>query len=295
MRFTGVEFFRGVVETKNVSLRNVGSSMSLSGREEMLLLAENDVDPAIWAFKRTTDNAIIMRLCDSFGWTYDLWEAAQIKEYSINPGMTKGQVVDDVCKYNDFVIFKTGKTLRKKKLPTETIKFWTATANVTLQEWALQHTATNNRIISVELSEDITAVSSRLIGTGYQRWKTKQKIEISRANNTLKTWAYAKKLRNKSDLVWPVIDREHFVELPAKDSWDANSQIARSLRETDIKMSVRVVYQGYRELDLLDTVDVQIEQEKILQYMYVSSIEYRYDSSNMFTTEVELMPFSVIQ
>lgn len=42
-----VLFFRGLIENKKVSYADVGSTMTVSGREELVVLAETDADPTV--------------------------------------------------------------------------------------------------------------------------------------------------------------------------------------------------------------------------------------------------------
>lgn len=284
-----VEIFRGFIEQKSVALMSVGSEMNVNWREEILLLAEDDIDPQTAAFKNTTDNAIIQKVCTGYSWKLELWAASPIKEYTSNVGMKKAQVIEDVVRYNDYVIIKKGLTLYKKKIPLTPDMSPRTVMRMTEAEW--KFSTYTSRILGVTLTEDISATRSTVLGYSYERWKKKWSIQKKYTNDNLKNWEYAKRLRNKSALVWYKIERQRYISTPAKELAELQWQVNRSLRETDIKIEVVVNIAGLHWIDLLDCVDVFLEQEKVLQYMYVSGVQYNLDASNKFTTQLTLKTY----
>lgn len=63
----------------------VGNFMVLSGREEVVTICEDDIDPQLSQFKKTTDNAIITKLLNGKGYILDLGTAYPVKEISGQP------------------------------------------------------------------------------------------------------------------------------------------------------------------------------------------------------------------
>lgn len=285
-----VEFFRGYIEKKTVQYNSVWSTMTLSWREEIVVLTEDDIEPTVGPFKNVTDNSIIQLVTKDYPWKLELGKTANIKEYAISSGsIRKGQVLDDIVKYNDFVLIKKGTTLYKKKIPTwpesaSKIKF---TMTVLDGRFSMQ----NERILTVQLSEDITSVRSSVIGYSYQSWKKKLKVEKKFENPDLIGGDYGHRLRNQLEIKWSWLQRKRYITTPAKDLGELNGQVSRAIRELDMKCEVTITVAGIFSVDLLDVVDIRIEQEKVLQFMYVESIEYNLNSSNATTTIIKVSPF----
>ena len=58
--------------------------------------------------------------------------------------------------------------------------------------------------------------------------------------------------------------------------------------------SIELAVYGVADYDLLDILDIRFEQEKILQYMYIDTLTYNFDSKNKTTTTILVKPFPVI-
>lgn len=287
----GTELFRGILEKKTVNYPKVGSTITFAGREEMALMVEDDIDPNLPPFKDSTDNEIIQKACETVSWSFELEEAVDVKEYTIPGGsVRRGQVLDDMAKYNDFVIFKKGNTLVKKKIPTSGSGSEKFVMTVLDGEFHIE----NDRISSVEIFEDITGVRGNITGFTFQKGKDKVKEKVEEKNESITSGNYARRLRNNSSLTGYPIPNMRYLTTTGKDEDELRKQVKRALRDTDIKCYIKLVVAGIYPIDLLDIVDVQLEAEKIVQYMYVDSIEYKYEQDNKTTTTITVKPFPVV-
>lgn len=290
-----VEIFRGVIEKKTTSYSSgIGNTLTLSGREEMVLLTENDVDPTIGPFKGVSDNSIIEQLCSDLGWLFELGDPATITEYDIGGGSKRvAEVLDDVVKSNDYLLFKKGKTLKKARIPiVPDLSNIAETFSHTIQGG--KFSKNTNRILSITFNEDITSVRSKVIGFTYENGKQKSSKRVSLTNTKLEDGSYATRLRNLASMEGYNISRLRYLTVPAKDEDELGKMTTSSLKGSDITASIEIKLYGYIDLELLDVVDVQIEQEYILQYMYVSKLEYNLSAQNETTTTVTLKPFPVV-
>lgn len=289
-RYGGVLFFRGLIENKTVNLKNIGSNMVLSGREELVVLTEDDASPTLGPFKNLTDNEIMKQVIGTdLPWDLELGTAVKIKEYTVSDGVRKGQIIEDLAKMNDFLVYKKGAKLLKvpvPRTPNPTGKTFTMTVS------GGQFHIHNQRILEVTLTEDITACRSRLTGMTYTQGKSKAIARAERVNTDLTSGKYAQRLRNKkSELVGAAITRNRYITTPAKDADELSKNMDRALFESDVQSDVTLKVYGVSPVELLDTVDVQIEQEGILQYMYVRQLVYNLESTNALTTTITCSPF----
>lgn len=286
-----VEVFRWLIETKKVNYWNVWNNLSIWWREELVFLTEDEISPTISKYKNTTDNYVIEQITSWFWWTLDLWESSKISEYEVSVWMKKWQIIEDVVKLNNFIVYKRGKTLYKKQRPT-VAKPWKlkSTFRSSIEGWKFHNF--NNRIISIDITEDISRCRSNIKGYTYTRDKSKSKIKDEIKNQYLLDWTYHKRLRNQVSWTWSNtrIQRLMHITAPVKDQKELNQSMKNWRVETDIKMEVSVVLYWFVDLDLLDTIDVVIESEWISQYMYITSIRYSFDKTNKFTSEIVMTP-----
>lgn len=286
--YNGVELFRGYIEKKNVAIGVVWNFMMLSGREEIVSICEDDIDPQLAQFKKTTDNAIITKLLEWKWYILDLGTAYPVKEISWQPWMTIAQLVEDTTKYSDCILIKKGNYLIKRKIPT-----WPTwriiPLRITKESWAL--TIYNSKILDVKLEEDITQAKWYMTGYSYETWKKKKNIYAKTENKVMTSGSYGGKLRNLSQLKWPPIKYMNWITSSAKEQSEVQAQVRRAQRETDIKISITLTIAWFFDVQLLDTIDVFIEQEQVQQYMYVSSIEYSFDKINKSTTILEITSY----
>lgn len=284
-----VLIFRCLGESKTVDYGAVGSSLTFSWREELLVLTEDDADPTLWPYKGVTDNSIISELMQGYSRNLELWPDQVIKEYAIPGGSTrKWQVIMDIVNYNDYTLIKRWNTIFKEKIPTER---WTVKAKyrMTILDWEFH--IHNTRIESVKIIEDITTARSSITGFTYQKGKKKLTQKDEFINTSLTDWSYARKLRNRTNLSGYNLQRNYFVTTPGKDVAELGSQIRKQARALDMKDEIVIEVYWFMDLQLLDTVDVQIEQEGIVQYMYIKALSFSLDQSNKLTTTATLTSF----
>lgn len=294
-----VEIFRWICEKKSVSIWSVGSKLSLSWREELLLLTEDDISPLHKNYKKVWDNFIIKDVCKGFDWDFELANQKIIDEYEIpHWWVRKWQVIDDVVSMNNFYIYKVWRTIYKKELPTIDKYYWSALPRFILStiwgwfEWM------NNRILSVDLSEDISWCKSILRGFTYWTWKNNKKTKIaSEIKNTyLLDWTYASRLRNIwPKITWPVINRNISKAVSVKTKKELDAIMQKTKVSQDIQIDVKITFANFINLNLLDSVEVFIEAEWIQQYMYIKELSYHYDSNNKFYTQLSLTPTEFIE
>jgi len=286
-----VLLFRGLAEKKNVSYNQVWSTMDLSWREEILILTETDVDPKIWPFKWKTDNDIMKLLLEGYPRDLSLWEWKTIKEYSIwSRSMRIGQVLEDVAKMNDFVIYKRWNTLYKRPRP-ENAAWLHKGPKIFLNADDGKFYYSQDRIMSIEITEDITAVRSQVVGYTYTSWKAKAQAKMTLNNTQLQSGSYASRIRNVSWLKGYKINRIWNVLTPAKDAAELWISSLNVLRWGDMTARMIVTLYGISNIELLDVVRVYVEQEKISQEFYVREVVYNFDTSNKTTSRVTLAPF----
>lgn len=293
MEADGVPFFRGIIEKKEVTFPQVGSTMMLSGREELVYMSETEVDPSLGEFKNITDNEIIKTIINdgqSIPWTLQLGQAKKIEQFTVpSGGMTKGKAIEDVVKFNDFVMIKKGTTLYKLPVPRS--------PNTTIAERFRVTEANgnffflNSRIMNVVLSEDITRSRSQITGYTYTKGKKKLETKVDRFNKDLTDGTYAHRLRNKTIQLGISLNRRNFLAAPGKQAVDIGVMLTRAMFDNDLQASVKFQSFGLSPLELLDTVDVEIEIEGISQYMYVAGLEYHLDQENHLYTNITLCPF----
>ena len=286
--YAWVEFFRWYVEKKEVTLQEVWSFMTLSGREEIVSICETDVDPQQSQFKNTTDNAIIKKLLAGYSYQLDLGTAYPVKEYSADAWMKVAQVIEDISKYSDSIIIKKGATLIKKKIP-----LWPTGPGIPLQVTKVdgKYMIYNSKILGIKLSEDITKATWYMGSASYQRGKNKKSITGKTENKILTSWDYAKKLRNQTTLKWTPLKNYRYFQSTAKEKAEVDIQTKRAQRETDIVIEVEVTLAWIFSAELLDTVNVFIEQEKIMQYMYIESLKFSLDRNNRAITVMTIKPY----
>ena len=205
--------------------------------------------------------------------------------------MKKAQVMQDSAQYNDYALFKRGDTLIKKQLPEAPSQQVTQKFTVTRVDG--QYSIYNQRILSIQINEDISSAGGTLVGFSYQKSKAKISQRYSKSVPDILSGDYAHRLRNQTSMKGYPINRIRYVEAPAKDQNELHNMINRAARDIDMKTTVKLTVYGFLDIELLDTVDVQIEQEGILSYMYVESITYNLASSNEITTDITMRPFTV--
>lgn len=287
----GVEFFRGYIDIKNVSWSNIGSNLTLSGREEIAEICEDDINPALGPFKDTTDNEIITNILSGTDYTLDLGEAKTIKEYEINSGSTKkGQVLEDVVRFKKFLIWKKGKTIYKRPIPSTGIVktryvFWSGKESIIKK--------TTSRIMDMQLNEDIQGVRSNIKGYSYTRDKTKTTLLSEKENTTVLLGDYVKSLRNLSTQSGRKIIRTQYVAVSSKDQKENDELTQQALDESNIKLGITLILSGYENVDLGDIVYLDAEAEDISQNFYIKQIVYKFDNNNRRTTEIELNPLNL--
>lgn len=286
--------FRWIAERKVTSYQEVGSTLVLSGREELLVMTEDDADPRMWPYKWVTDNSIIQEIVQGYNWDLELGEGKIIKEYAIPWGSTrKGQILSDIVNYNEFVLIKRGNTIFKEPIPDWFRQPVEAKFVMTILDG--QFHIENTRILSVTISEDVTSVRSKIVGFTYQKGKKKLQQVAEQNIPNLQDWRYASKMRNRTTLRGYKLNRTHYMTTPAKDAWELDNQVRKQAMWLDMKDDIQVVVYGFQELQLLDTVDVQLEQEWIVQYLYVKGISYSLDQSNKLTTTFTLTRFRLYE
>jgi hypothetical protein len=287
----GVLFFRGLIENKKVSYPDVGSTMTVSWREEILVLAETDVDPTVGPFKWYTDNAIITKLVTGYPWQLSLWTAKKIKEYTISGRSIRiWQVIEDVCKMNDFLVYKKGNILYKRPRPDNTAG---------LKQWPKYYLNLNdgifyrdkNRIIWLEITEDITSTRSKIRWYTYTTWKKKTQAKVTLTNHQLTTGSYASRIRNQLSIRGYKIDRIANCMTPAKDTAELEASAYTLLRSSDLQANIVVEVYGIQDVQMLEYVRVDVPVEMISQNMFVRQVEYTMTSDNRLSTKVTLMPF----
>jgi len=284
-------FFRWLIENKKVSYPEVGSTMTVSWREEIVVLAETDADPTIWPFDWWTDNAIITKMVSWYSRELSLWTAKKIKKYSITwRSIRKWQVVEDICKMNDFLIYKKWHTLYKRPRPANTnwlIKWPNYYLNI--DDWIFYWN--KDRIISVDLVEDITSARSSIRWYTYISGKAKAQASATLQNVQLKTGSYASRLRNQLNIKWYKINRITNCMTPAKDLWELRESCFTLLRSSDLQATISVEVGWIQDIQMLEYVRVAIPQEKILQDMFVTQVDYTMTNENRLSTKVVLRPF----
>lgn len=286
--FEWVELFRWYLETKKVTIRSWWSTMAMGGREEIVKICEDDLDPQVTKFRNTTDNIIITKLLDGKGYKLDLSTPYAIKELNGSMGMTIAQLVSSTMSYNDTIIFKKGNTLYKRSIPT-----WPTGHIIPIRtsfEWG-KYQMYNSDILSISIDEDITQSKGYMMGNTYQEWKSKQSLFAKTENKIMTSWKYASKVRNLSDMKWVPILYANYTTSTAKTQAELKAQVKRAHREADIKASITFTVAWFFYIDLLDTLDIFIEQEKIQQFMYVSSVSYSFDKSNKSVTTIIAKPY----
>lgn len=289
--YQGVLIFIGIGEEKETSYSNVGSQLTISGREEIIELTETDADPTKWPFKEMTDNEIIELILEWTEREQELWEGVKIKEYAIKWGSArKAQVIEEICMRNDFVFYKKGNTVYKTKIPNwpekPSSKFFTL--SVVNEELQFE----NNRVIGFNIKENVTSTRFRIKGYWYEKGKKKVKVEIEHENSTMQTGLYARRIRNQSNLTGRALERNGFVTTTGKDKSEVEAQVKKALRDTDLKAELVITVADFVDVDLFDNVDVMIEIEKINQTMYVTDIQYKLENTNKRTTQITLVPFN---
>ena len=288
--YANVLFFRWLIEKKSWTIEWAGSTLTLSWREELCFITEEDANPTLWPFKNKTDNELITLLLWGYWRKLELGTSSKIKEFDISGSQRIWQVIDDIVKYNDYFIYKRGKTIYKKKIPKEQWKIQ-ARFSISNRVWALYFE--QSRVMSMSYTEDITSCRASLTWYAYQQWKKKSSIYKTTTNSDIWSWAYASRLRNLSSLKWTKLsNRKWYVVWEAKDKEELEKQMNRAMKATDIAVDVTVSVYDFIDVDLLDTVYVQVETEKISQAMFISGIRYAVDSSNKRYTEVTLSTFA---
>ena len=292
-------FFRGLIENKKVSYPDVWSTMTVSGREEIVALTETDADPTIWPFNWWTDNAIITKMVEWYprklsltsSWALSARQAKKIKNYTITWRSVRiGQIIDDICKMNDFLFFKKWDTLYKRPRPAneEWLHVWPK-YYLNVNDWNFYWDA--NRIMSVDINEDISSVRSHIRWYTYTTGKRKTQAQVTINNQQLTTWSYASRIRNLSGMKWYKINRLANCMTPAKDIEELKSSSYALLRASDLQSSLDVTVRWLQDVWMLDVVRVDIPQEKIGKNFFVKQVEYTMTDPNKLTTKVTLMPF----
>ena len=284
-------FFRGLIENKKVNYPEVGSTMTVSGREEIVVLAETDADPTVWPFKNYTDNDIIKKMVSWYPWELSLGTPKTIKEYTITGrSVRKWQVIEDICKMNDFIIFKKGVTLYKRPRPDNTN--W-------LQQWPKYYLNQNdwifyldkNRILNIEITEDITSARSHIRWYTYTTGKKKAQAQVTLNNTQLSTGSYASRIRNWLALRGYKIDRIANCMTPAKDKAELQKSMYTLVRSSDLQANVSLEVYGLQDVQLLEYVRITMPMEQIDQNMFITQIDYTMTTENKLTTKINVRPF----
>ena len=294
-----VLFFRGLIENSKVVYIGAGSTMTVSGREELLVLAETDADPKIWPFNGWTDNAIITKMLSGYprklslsnSGNFSASQAKKIKNYTITWRSVRiGQIVEDICKMNDFLIYKKWDTVYKKSYPSNSdgLRKW-PDYFLYENEWVLFYSA--ERILSMTITEDISAVRSRINAYSYTTGKRKTQAQIKLINPQLLAGTYPQRIRNNSGLKGYKIDRLANCMAPGKDISELKGASYSLLRTSDIQASIEIVVYGIQDTEILDTIRVDLNQEKISNDFYVKSVVYNMQNTNMLTTTITAVPF----
>lgn len=288
-----IEIFRGICEKKQVNIWAVWFTLTFSGREELLLLTEDDINPLKKDYKNVSDNFIIKDVCSWYWWDFDLAPEKIIKEYEIpNNWVRKWSVLDSISSRNNFYLFKIWKIIYKKPLPNETDYTVRNNPQFTLSSqwgWFVNY---NNRILDVSISEDITACKSNIKWFTYGSWKTKPKISTELTNSTLLDWTYPQRLRNISNnpLTAPIIKRYVSNSVDVKSKTELDWILRKTRNAQDIQIEVKIIIAEFLDLNILDTCEIFIQDEEIKQYMYIKAISYNYDKSNKFYTSFTFVP-----
>ena len=293
-----IEIFRGICEKKSITYWTVGSTLTFSGREELLLLTEDDISPLQKNYKKVSDNFIIQDVCKGYGWKFDLASEKMITEYEIpNSWARKGQVLDDIVSQNNFYLFKVWETIYKRELPKESDYTKRNRPQFTLATqwgWFVNY---NNRLLDISISEDITSCKSTLKGFTYGSGKAKPKIAVTVENKHLIDWTYPQRLRNISPnpMKAPSIKRFVSKSVDTKSKKELNGIMEKTKVSQDIQIEVKISISEFLNLKMLDTVEIFIQDEDVKQYMRISEISYHYDKSNKFYTEYTFSPIIVVQ
>jgi len=291
--FEGVEILRGLIEGKKSRSAAVGSNITFTGREELVDVTEDDVDPSMGPFENVTDNTIIEALIDGFGWSTDFDDAKVITKYDITPGSSrKGQIIVDVARRNNFYVWKKGVVIYKRTLPEAggdiKDKFEFAVGLNSRGKWT-------NRVTSVDIVEDVSGAKSKLIGSGYEEGKPKEGTTVEVENDTIKDGKYHTVIRNLlSQTNTRPLSRTHYASLPTTDEVSTNVLVERAVKEMNISAYINITLAGFHDFDLTDTVLFDAESEGIYNTFYVSTIEYRFESNNKRTTQLTLCPISYL-
>lgn len=292
------EIFRWICEKKTVTLWQVGSKLTFSWREEMLLLTEDDITPLHKDYKNIADNIIIEDICKWYWWKLELNVPKIIAEYKISDHwVRKWEVLEDITSSNNFYLFKIWWIIYKKELPRESDYTDRKRPQFTLSSQWWWFTDFNNRILDVNISEDITAAKSNIQWFTYWKWKNKPvKIIDTQVNKELLDWSYPSRLRNIWDKISaPVIKRFVSQSVTVKSKKELTALLKKAKVANDIQIEVEITIAEVLNLHMLDTAEIFIQDENIKQYMYIKEMSYNYDSFNKFYTKFVFSPIVPIE
>lgn len=296
--YEDVEIFRGICEKKDIDIWSVWSTLDFSGREELLLLTEDDITPLNKDYEKVSDNFIIKDVCKGYWWNFQLWPEKIIKEYKIpNNWVRKWSVLDDIVSRNNYHLYKIWNTIYKKALPRESDYTIRNRPQFTLSSQWGWFVNFNNRILSVKISEDISGCKSTIKWFTYGTWKAKPKISTELENTILSKWAYPQRLRNISNypMTAPVIKRYVSSAVELKSKVELDWLVNKARLDHDIKIEVNITIAEFLDLHILDTCEIFIQDEDIKQYMYIKALSYNYDKSNKFYTSYTFAPIVPVE
>ena len=296
--YNNIEIFRGVCEKKDVNIWNVWFDLSFSGREEMLLLTEDDINPLKKDYEKVSDNFIIKDVTKWYWWEYELWAEKLINEYKIsNNWVRKWSVLNNIVSRNNFYLFKIWNTLYKKLLPSESDYTVRNSPQFTLATQGGGFVGYNNRILDIKISENISWCKSTIKGFTYGASNTKPKIVSELENTSLSTWIYPQRLRNISNapLTAPVIKRFVSNSVDVKSKAELDWLLKKTRIDQDIQIEVNITIAEFLDLHILDTCEVFIQDEDIKQYMYIKALSYNYDKTNKFYTSYTFSPIIPVE
>jgi len=293
VKFNGVVVFSGVIESKETSIDGISNSMTLSGRDEILKIAETDIDPSKGPFLSRTDNDILQEILAGEGIQFDFAGEKMIKKYDLRPGSTRvAQVAVDIARQNGFWLWKSGDFFVKSKLP----KGGKATAIIKVPEMNAQLGGKGMEVISFRTRENISAIRSDIKASAYSssaKNKTGQTVE--KQNESAITGNYGRVVRNNiQSAPPPITNRVRYVALPTSDTGSTADMLDQVVKEADVKANCFCNIAGFQEFDLAQRVQVDAPMEGINNTFYVSGINYKFSGDNKRTTGLTLTPLGMV-
>lgn len=291
MRDGSEVLFEGIVEKKVTKSDNVEMSLTISGRDSLVDTVLTSAP--FQTYKNTTDNAIIQKMMESTGRSFQLQLGApkSVPEYTVGPGDSIASVIDGVAKQNDYFIWKKGNTIIKESIASSgypVYNYYIGLGNYDNQYTEAKISGSN--VLQYSSEEDIGSSITEILGYSQSGSKSKNNLKASGTVPVFQSNDYQRMIRTGRGHIGSSsrINRKVSMSLAGKSLAECQKELNVALKKAEPKVRITLVVKGFQDFELNDIIHLKHDGEGIDKDFVLTGIMYTMDENNREVSELTL-------